>query len=189
MADTVRRRALAHHRVQDRAEKAAVAGDVDVATSAVRMSFTTPRPFFPYREPEDQRTHVTGARTLDVHVIALGRVDGAIGDERRLWPGVLLYARPRKDLESLLAGVLPGGVDLASAWLNSFRDASSPRPGTDDLIFAPAIAREEVVPPPIVLPSPDRVVIPVDLVALALVTLYFAARIASGSGGRNPQSK
>ena len=155
------------------------------------MSFTTARPFFPYREPEDQRTHVTGARTLDVHVIAVGRVDGAIGDERKLWPGVLTYARPRNDLATLLAGALPGGVDFAGAWLNSFRDASSPRPGIDDLFFAPAVSRKEVVPPAIVLPSPARVFIPLDLIGLALVTIYFTVRIvsAASSGRRNTGSR
>lgn len=58
-----------------------------VTTAAVRMSFTTPRPFFPYREPADQRespkANVPVAETerlLRVFFIGTARVEGTLGD-------------------------------------------------------------------------------------------------------------
>jgi hypothetical protein len=65
-----------------------------LSTSAVRMTFTTDRPFYPYREPADQRETVQanlpadpGNRTLRVFFLAPGRFDGAVGEAGLPWPG------------------------------------------------------------------------------------------------------
>ena len=52
------------------------------ATQAVRMSFTTDRPFFPYREPSDQREGETvfAGRFLRVFLVAGQRMQGALDD-------------------------------------------------------------------------------------------------------------
>jgi hypothetical protein len=127
-------------------------------TSAVRMSFRTEQPFFPYREPA---TSGTTPRALEVYFIARERAEGRIGAapkpapgiyERLLamvglggrtsgWPGHTLWAKPlpegaRRDLLERLK--LPATAIPASAWLTRFLDSSSPRPGMDDLFFSRA---------------------------------------------------
>ncbi len=66
-------------------------------TSAVRMSFTTDRPFFPYREPTDQRenlpaSEVDASRLLRVFFFGKERVAGSIGPERAAWPGSAIWS-------------------------------------------------------------------------------------------------
>src|SRR5206468_8255579 len=58
-----------------------------VATSAVRMTFTAERPFFPYREPEDQRRGPAAGtpRLLRVYFLGDARMKGALG-EKGEWP-------------------------------------------------------------------------------------------------------
>ncbi|MDA0982130.1 MAG: hypothetical protein O3A06_03640 [Proteobacteria bacterium] len=46
---------------------------------AVRMSFKTERPFFPYREPESGRRDDGGKRLLPIHLLAEARYEGEIG--------------------------------------------------------------------------------------------------------------
>ena len=62
------------------------------------MSFTTDKPFFPYREPADQRENLPAGdkgkgRTLRLFVLMPDRAAGAL-EESYVWPGVAKYARP-----------------------------------------------------------------------------------------------
>ncbi len=59
-----------------------------VQTAAVRLTFTTDRPFFPYREPSDQRENLpadmkASKRLLRVFFFGTERVDGTLGSRRR----------------------------------------------------------------------------------------------------------
>jgi hypothetical protein len=142
-----------------------------VATSSVRMTFSTDKPFYPYREPEDQRTGEVpkGSRGLDVWLVSSeGRMDGSLGAWHAPWPGQLKYARPRQDLGTLLGGAVPAGTNLGQAWLHAFQDPSSPRQGTDDLFFMVSDVQSEIVPKPLTLIRKRPIPIPVDLVILAL---------------------
>lgn len=110
---------------------------VRAVTSAVRMSFKTDRPFFPYREPA---TRNAAPRALEVYVVSGERMQGRIGDATA-WPGRTLWAQPLQPAvrEDLLKRVkLPANAASASAWLTRFLDSSAPRPGTDELYFARA---------------------------------------------------
>ena len=67
-----------------------------VSTAAVRMSFAAERPFFPYREPVDQRENLPadftgeeGKRLLRIFYLGDGRADGSIGAQRQPWPAAL----------------------------------------------------------------------------------------------------
>jgi hypothetical protein len=143
-----------------------------ISTSAVRMTFTTERPFYPYREPADQRETVppnlAGAyagRTLRVFFVGPGRFDGAIGDAGKPWPGRPRWSNPYEGTalpEQPLPFALP-----ENAWLTDFVDESSPRPGTDEVYFAPAKDPSRITPPPIPHPYPLTIPIPLELVALA----------------------
>lgn len=143
-----------------------------ISTSAVRMTFTTERPFYPYREPADQRETVPAklqdapaGRTLRVFFIGPGRFEGAIGDEGLPWPG---KARWSNAYERTTIPRRPWPFALPeNAWLTDFVDASSPRPGTDDLFFSPAKDRSPVVPPPIVHRVPLTIPVPLELMVLA----------------------
>lgn len=151
-----------------------------VATSAVRMSFKTERPFFPYREPAEpppppetatekgeepkivRRT--PGARLLRVYFLGSERVQGQLGDKE--WPGKTVWANKvytadRHNLFPFLKLDLPTDKDW---WLTELEDRSSPRPGTDDVYFdtakdQAAVSRPALIryaPRPPVPPKPPR---------------------------------
>lgn len=159
-----------------------------IETAAVRMSFTTDRPFFPYREPSDQREEpapgaprpvgVTPAeRLLRVFLISRSRMEGALGDGKRAWPGEVKWANHLvpEGLPSL-SGLEGVPIPFQNAWLTSFEDHASPRPGIDEVYFAPARDRSPVVPPPIVVPDPVRIPIPLDLLALVVGLSWWGVR-------------
>jgi hypothetical protein len=156
-------------------------------TAAVRMTFTTERPFFPYREPSDQRENLQAGvtarqRLLRVFFFGTERASGAIGPAAASWPGKTLWS-DRSD--PALGGALPFSVP-PGAWLTMFEDRASPRPGTDDLFFAAASDRGPVKPPPVMLDRTSKVPVPLDLVAgLGLVMWMVVRRVRrSAAPGR-----
>ncbi len=137
-------------------------------TAAVRMTFETDRPFYPYREPADQRDErAGGGRTLAVWLVAPGGHAGTIGADTR-WSADLLYRATLPELPALLDGVVPEGAIPDGAWLHGWLDWSSPRPGTDDLWFAPSAEVTEYRPPPYRDVDTRHAWIPLDLIAVAL---------------------
>lgn len=139
-----------------------------LATSAVRMSFRTDRPFYPYREPQGQREGPTPPeRTLRVFFVADRRFDGDLPGPPS-WPGQTTYARalPKGWLDSSLPGLAP-----KATYLTTFIDDSNPRPGTDDLWFSPAEDPSDVIPDPVVHTRRSRVPIPLDLIVLLLLPI------------------
>jgi Uncharacterized protein conserved in bacteria (DUF2330) len=115
-----------------------------VSTSAVRMTFQTDKPFFPYREPaEDAEAAAKTAkgRLLRVFFLSDARVQGTIGEKGAPWPGQPEWANhlTAEQREQLLKQVkLDAGTPPPSWWLTEFEDQSSPRPGTDDVYFTPS---------------------------------------------------
>jgi hypothetical protein len=69
-----------------------------LATDAVRMSFRTERPFFPYREPRDQRESnaqsLPAARSLRVFFFGRKRAAGTIGEGTAPFSGKTVWAAP-----------------------------------------------------------------------------------------------
>jgi hypothetical protein len=129
---------------------------VTLNSTAVRMSFKTERPFFPYREPAGQRVDQTpGAhRLLRVFVAAKQRVAGKLGDGSVVWPGKTVWANSitEQPLTSLHAkGKLPAATEPAAWRVTEFEDYSSPRPGTDEVYFEPAADQSVVERPPHVI--------------------------------------
>src|SRR5262249_54133622 len=128
-------------------------GPPGAATSAVRMTFKTDRPFFPYREPEDQRAAAgTGPRLLRVYLLAEKRMAGTLG-EMGDWPGPVVWAaRLRADQRRRLLGTLKLRRDPppGSWWLTEFEARSAPRPGTDEVYFRPAADQAAVARPPVI---------------------------------------
>jgi hypothetical protein len=135
-----------------------------VGTGAVKMSFAADRPFFPYREPSDQRENVPASvhvseRLLRVFFVGTERVEGTIGEARAPWPGKAVWS------DRLPSGLL-GGIAPAGAWLTMFEDKATPRPGTEDLFFTAASGQTPVKPPPVVWTQSEKIPIPLDVLFL-----------------------
>ncbi len=133
--------------------------DAPAQTSAVKMSFTTDRPFFPYREPASQGELSMGSRTLRVWFLGPDRVRGVLGTDAS-WPGQMYWSEEHEGKR-----------------LTAFEDTSSVRPGTDDLFFITDPDQRPVVPPPYEITNYDTTHVPIDvLIAPLLVVGVFVRR-------------
>ena len=177
-------------------------------TKPVRMSFKTDRPFFPYREPEgkpekanaeNKRLDEKGdmprlwhidekgnkqwndARTLRVFFVSDTRMDGKLGNAawhaRVPWSNELTDEQRKQLVKE--TGV-PDDELPAKAWLTTFEDRASPRPGKEEVYFDPALVRTPIVPPPFI--HYNEVWIPIDCVLfvgifVVLGIIMIAARI------------
>jgi len=141
-----------------------------MATSSVRMTFSTGRAFYPYREPKDQRETVAASfsnvavskRMLRLYFLSNAKVDGIRGDGGD-FPGIVKLAG-QTSVPEALAAFSPGAT-----FLTVFEDASTPRPGTDDVFFGPDADQSPVEVPTITVPVPNHIVIPVDLVIVGVI--------------------
>lgn len=168
------------------------------STAAVRLTFGTDRPFYPYREPADMRS--PGAylphRLLRLYVLADKRVGGTLNEEA--WRAQTVWA------DNLVAEQVKGSNGLLDAlnvtveregewspWLTMFHDDVSPRYGIDEVYFetsADQTAVERIEyrdvygpPPEIALPEEtrSRLVVGMSILAGALllglggIALYF----------------
>jgi len=124
-------------------------------TAAVKMSFTTGRPFFPYREPASQRASVKydSVRVLRIFFIGPERVAGTIG-EKEFWPGVMTWSDRYENRR-----------------LTVFVETSNMRPGTDDLFFNRSADQSAYVPPPYVEEEIQRTHVPLDVIAAVLIAV------------------
>jgi Uncharacterized protein conserved in bacteria (DUF2330) len=135
-------------------------GEAQMSTSAVRMTFHTEHPFFPYREPPGAPPATSGPnpeRLLRVYFVAAGRVKGTLGEGGKPWGDVararVVWANKLVDAnrDSVLRQLkLSEETPPASWWLTEFEDHSSPRPGTDDVYFSLDEDQSTVERPPIV---------------------------------------
>ncbi len=108
---------------------------VAVGSSAVRMSFTTDAPFFPYSEPDDLREAQT-KRLLRVFVLAERKMAGKLGAAE--WPGKVAWAgKLPAGAANAITPLLkvPGFQPTETMWLTEFEDTSSPRAGDSDVTF------------------------------------------------------
>lgn len=134
----------------------------EVTAKAVRLSFPTERPLFPFRVPRDLRSK---ASTLRVFYVGPGRAqatfaegDGSAWKAKTKWAGALT---------ANLDGALPAGVGLSGAWLTTFEDPTWPS-GGDDLYFAKAEDQSPVEPPPVIRWTTKTIVLPGELLILLL---------------------
>ncbi|NUO50346.1 MAG: DUF2330 domain-containing protein [Polyangiaceae bacterium] len=136
-------------------------------TSAVAMTFATDRPFYPYREPRDQRETLQASqqklavdnRLLRVYFASDEKYEGALGDGTP-FPGATKladFAEVPKAAQKLLG---------EKTFLTVFDDTSNPRPGTDDVFFSVAKNPVTVTIPPTVVRRSNEITIPLDLVVL-----------------------
>lgn len=131
----------------------------DVATKAVKMTFSAEQPFYPYREPETKNANpdelMLPPRMLRVFFISDQRYTG------KGWPATTLYSAPTQ----LPGELYPGKLDR----LTVFIDESSPRIAKDEVFFQPNADQAEVKQPPIIVHNPTKIVIPLEAIAFALI--------------------
>ena len=143
----------------------------EARTGAVKMSFVTPHPFFPYREPQSQRaltSHLN--RTLRVFFLGPERVNGTIGSGTE-WPAEL---KRSENLTAPLQGSIAkaAGLTLAAPLrLTAFEDWLAVRPGMDDLYFSRVADQSPFIPEPRIIENVDTTRIPLDLIILAFLVL------------------
>jgi hypothetical protein len=126
---------------------------IGLKSTAVRMSFKIDRPFFPYREPADQRDAEAQKtpRLLRVYVAAKQRMVGKLGDGKTAWPGQTVWAnvvRYEERVSLLAKAKLPAETGPGAWWITEFEDRSTPRPGTDEVYFDPSPDKSPVARPP-----------------------------------------
>jgi hypothetical protein len=158
------------------------------SSSLVRMSFHTPRPFFPYSEPQSEdKPKNAGKRSLRVFMFAPTRVQTENGNfsGHREWPGRVKWAdnvarnsdyqkssRTHWIAQDLK---LPEGVLRQLPWLTVFEDFSSPRPGTEDVYFKSSQSTQSVLPPPIIKTRAEYVPVYIEYFLLAFGLLFFGS--------------
>ena len=136
-----------------------------VNADTVKMTFATPRPFYPYREPTDARAGAGFARSLSVYFASDRRYDGTLGEAGE-WPGRAVWSKPLPEVTAKFVGLPPGAYTLTE-----FTDRSSPRPGTDEVYFAPAKDQTAFERPPIIVKDVKVVKWPGEVGGIACLAL------------------
>jgi Uncharacterized protein conserved in bacteria (DUF2330) len=129
--------------------------DKDVTASALRMSFKTDRPLFPYREPDSTQSAASlGAnrRLLRIYFVGDGRYQGEMTPEQK-WTGNVAWAGKvtpdnRKKVLELLR--LPETTGPAEWWLTEFEDNWPYKVAAADVYFTKSADQSTVHRPPIV---------------------------------------
>jgi hypothetical protein len=128
----------------------------DVATNALRLSFKTDRPVFPYREPDykdSAKSLGASRRLLRIYFVAEARYQGELTKDVP-WTGTVAWANSlsaeqrAKALELLH---LPETTGPASWWLTEFEDRWPYRVMPADVYFAPDADQSAQKRPPIII--------------------------------------
>lgn len=149
-----------------------------VSASALRMTFKTDRPLFPYREPDSRSSaKALGAdkRLLRIYFLADGRYQGELTKESRwtgtvAWSGRLGSADQKKTLDLLK---LPESTGPEVFWLTEFEDEWPYQIAPADLYFSRdsdqrSMKREAIIEYASAAPSID--VMACMLAAVVIVT-------------------
>jgi hypothetical protein len=145
-----------------------------VTASALRLSFKTDRPLFPYREPNTQaaaealRVH---DRLLRIYFIAEARYQGELTREvpwtgEVVWANKLTPADRKKALELLK---LPDRTGPATWWLTEFEDHWPYQSAPADLYFSRSRDQKTVKRPPVY--DYASTAWPTDIMAYALAVV------------------
>ncbi len=151
-------------------------GERSALLSAVRMSFKTDKPFYPYREPKTETPAEKKSRVLWVWFVGAQRMNATIGESGN-WPAVMDWSNSiTTEQRQQIASNYKLPVEQIPDRLTEFIDTSSPRPATDELYFLPAADQSIVKPPPIVDEDSWQFPLPLDLIAVVFLlapTIYF----------------
>jgi hypothetical protein len=129
--------------------------DEGVTAAALRISFKTDRPLFPYREPDPTASAAalkTNHRLLRIYFLSDVRYQGVLTKDtpwtgKVAWAGKLSAEDRKKTLELLK---LPESTGPAEWWLTEFEDDWPYRPAPADVYFSRGTDQSEVRRPPII---------------------------------------
>jgi hypothetical protein len=151
-----------------------------VAAAALRMTFKTDRPLFPYREPDSKSSAESlGAtsRLLRIYFLAEARYRGELTKEvswtgKTAWAGKLTDENRKKTLDHLK---LPETTGPAEWWLTEFEDNWPYRVAPADVYFAVDPVQDTVKRAPIIryVASPW----PADVMSYAIVAVLIVPPI------------
>jgi len=151
-----------------------------VAACALRLSFQTDRPFFPYREPDPKDAALlleAKDRLLRIYFLADSRFDGEL-TAANPWTGKPAWANklsPEDRKKALDLFKLPETTGPQTYWLTESEDHWPYRVAPADLYFAASAMHETLERPPIIhyvaSPLPNDVTF-YALVAVVVVPLY-----------------
>jgi hypothetical protein len=136
-------------------EQQTAASDNTVAAAALRMSFKTDQPLFPYREPDSiAAAESLGAkqRLLRIYFLSDARYKGSLGVDNA-WSGRVAWAGPLTELnrrEVLQRLRLPEMTGPAGWWLTEFEDNWAYQVAPADLTFSKDPSQTRQTRPPII---------------------------------------
>ena len=137
----------------------------EIATRSVRMTFSTDRPFYPYREPVSPQP-TASSRLLRVFVLASQRYAATLADKP--WVATPFYAAPITVPSELVR--FTGEHPIVAT---VFSDTSSPRRGIDEVYFAPSADQSALYQPEVV--SYQRREVPLELVVIGVIAVCVVA--------------
>ena len=141
----------------------------EISSTAVRMSFDTPRPFFPYSEPQTKQSQSKAPRWLQIFFFAPKRMEGFRNVAMRKiwwggpteWANLLPVAKQSGFAKQLH---LPDENFAKPQWLTVISDRSPRRNATSDVFFAPDTKQESVLPFPVTIWKKQYIFLPLDLI-------------------------
>jgi hypothetical protein len=164
-----------------------------VAATALRLSFHSDRPLFPYREPDSKSAAETleaKSRLLRIYFIADARYDGELAKDapwtgRVAWTNKMAPDDRKRTLELL---TLPETSGPTQWWLTEFEDPWPYRVAPADLYFAQSENQNSVKRPPIVEYVSSWLPDDVTFYAIAAVVLGPATYYRRRRGTRRRQA-
>ncbi len=121
----------------------------EVSAAALRISFKTDRPIFPYREPDSRSDAAqlgVGHRLLRIYLVAESRYEGRFSSEGK-WSGKTRYTQPLREdhrTELLRHFNLPESTAPSESWLTEFEDIWPYGKAPGDVIFTPSADQEKM---------------------------------------------
>ncbi len=133
-------------------EAGAKPGNITLQAPALRISFTTDKPLFPYREPATESLNTLGvkSRTLRTFFLSDHRYTGQLG-AGETWTGKTVWANQLAppQIKNILDHLkLPFKEAPPKAWLTEFSDDWDYNTAKSDLTFVPDARNEKLARAP-----------------------------------------
>lgn len=152
-------------------------GTTNLESTALRITFTTERPLFPYREPKSDAQAAKlqkPYRDLSIFFLSDKRSDGALG-AGETWTGKTVWANDLKpeQIERLLKDLkLPANALPDKPWLTEFSDRWPYDTAASDLYFSAAAKQTPLARDPEIIYREAALPGDITVYALAAVTCW-----------------
>jgi hypothetical protein len=159
---------------------AAEPGRNRATNEAIRISFPTEVPIYPYREPADAAGFAgsQSSRLFRLFVMSDSRVSGKLGTDPWNAGKTVWSKRIEEPVAKSLLSVAKVPEAPGSFVLTEFEDTSFPRKGTDDITFSPAADQTEIQRPDVIRITVEYSHWPEQLLCIVLGSMPFLIPIA-----------